>query len=171
MIYNNIYKINFRNLANYLTPPFLRKQRFIDWLDTLLKPVEEVNFAFKKFRKDSIYKVTHNGQVVFLQKVLNDAFDKELRRIKIVDSVVYDPLYIYPEAESLPLYIDEGENPAYVIGGDVAFGGTDIDFVVLMPAELKPVDADALNLSELQIKSLTNYYKLASKRHLILWTL
>lgn len=171
MIYNNIYKINFRNLANYLTPPFLRKQRFIDWMDVLLKPVEEVNYSFKLFRKQAIYKVTHNGQVVFLQKVLRDAFDRELRRILIVDSLSFDPVWVYPTADDLPVYIGDASSPRFLYNGSSVFADQDYDFIILMPAELKPSDPDDLNISELQIKSLTNYYKLASKRFLILWTL
>lgn len=85
MNYSKIYDIDFRELANLLTPPMLRRRRHIDWIETLLKPLEQVNFSLKKYRKDAIYKVTHNGQVVYLEKVLNDSFDPELRRIKIDD--------------------------------------------------------------------------------------
>lgn len=173
MIFNNIYKLNFRNLANFLTPPFLRKQRFIDWLDTLLKPLEEVNFRFNGFRRDSIYKVTHNGQVVYLQKVLRDQFDRELRRIQIVDSISFDPVWVYPDADNLPVYItdDADPEPRFIYTGGAVFGDIGFDFVILMPAELKPASEEDLNIFELQIKSLTNYYKLASKRYLIVWTL
>lgn len=167
MNYSNIYNINFRKLGDLLTPPFLRKAALIDWIECLLKPLEEVNVNFKIFRKASIYKVTHNGQVVYLQKVLNDYFDKEERRIYIKDVFYRNPLYIYPETDEKPVYIYDNE-PVYVYD-DNDFNLPDYEFVVYIPIALKPVnDIDIINI-EIQIKSLVNYYKLASKRYLIKW--
>ena len=141
----------------------------IDWLSVLLKPLEDVNILFKKFREESIYKVTHNGQVFSLQKVLNDAFDNELRRIVIEDAFFVDPLYIYPEADNKPVYIyEETETPVYIYDGTV-FLNLDVEFVVIFPIELKPFNQDDLNKIETRIKGLVNYYKLASKRYIIQW--
>lgn len=172
MSYFNNYDIDFNVLANLLTPPFLRKPKLIDWLITLLKPLEEVNYKFKAFRRQAIYKVTHNGQVVYLQKVLRDAYDNEQRRILIQDAFSRDPLYIYPEANQLPAYIySEAENqPVYLYDNSI-FDAGDYDFVVLFPLKLKPLTDFETNILEIQIKSLINYYKLASKRYIILWIL
>lgn len=172
MSYFNNYDIDFNVLANLLTPPFLRKPKLIDWLITLLKPLEETNYKFKAFRRQAIYKVTHNGQVVYLQKVLRDAYDNEQRRILIQDAFSIDPLYIYPEANQLPAYIySEAENqPVYLYDNSI-FDAGDYDFVVLFPLELKPLTDFETNILEIQIKSLINYYKLASKRYIILWIL
>lgn len=165
--YSNIYNINFRKLGDLLTPPPLRKPVFIDWIETFLKPLEEVNVLFKKFRKNSIYKVTHNGQVCYLQKVLNDAFDRFPRRIYITDVFYIENLYIYPENDNKPVYINETQ-PVYIYD-DAAFDIPDYEFIVHMPIELKPAaEIDLINL-EIQIKSLVNYYKLASKRYVIQW--
>ncbi|MCK4500600.1 hypothetical protein KAU11_08880 [Candidatus Babeliales bacterium] len=169
MNYSKIYNIDFRVLANLLTPPFLRKERLIDWLVVLLKPLEEVNFSFNQFRRDSIYKVTHNGQVVFLQKVLNDRFDNEFRRVKIADSFEYNPVWVRPEEDELPVYVYEEDKPVFIHSESDVFGDVDVDFIVSMPLDLKPVAPIDLTNLELQIKSLTNYYKLASKRYLIEW--
>lgn len=151
----------------------LRKKVLTDWLIALIKPLEEVNFNFNKFRKTSNYKVTHNGQVFSLQAVLNDSYDKILRRIKIVDSLIFEPLYIYPELDSKPVYVyDEADQygaTPYVYDG-TSTAEAEVDFLVLIPKEYKPAsEADRTTL-EIQIKSLINYYKLASKRYLILWT-
>lgn len=170
MNYSNIYNIDFRKLANMLTPPFLRKLTHIDWLETLFKPLEEVNFKFKIFRKESIYKVTHNGQVVYLQKVLNDAFDNEFRRIYIVDSFAIEPLWVYPEANQRDIYIGEvGDSETVYVYDESIFDDSDVDFIVVMPIELMPATDYDLNIVEIQIKSLVNYYKLASKRYKIIW--
>ncbi len=166
--YSNIYNIDFRKLVDLLTPPFLRKPTFIDWIETLIKPIEDVNISFNKFRKASIHKVTHNGQVCYLQKTLNDSFDKFSRRIYIRDVFYVENVYIYPQIDNKPVYIHETQ-PTYIYDDD-AFNLPDYEFIVYMPIELKPAaNKDLINL-ETQIKSLVNYYKLASKRYIILWT-
>ncbi len=169
MNYSKIYNIDFRSLANLLTPPFLRKKTFIDWLSCLLHPLSFVNYNLNIFRKESIYKVTHNGQVVYLQKVLNDKYDNELRRIRIQDSFIYDPTWVYPEIRELPVYVYDENNPVYIYD-ESAFDTAETDFVAIFPNEIKPVNEIDLNILEIQIKSLINYYKLAGKRYLILWT-
>lgn len=170
MNFSNIYDIDFAKLANILTPPFLRKRKLTDWLIVLLRPLGEVNLRFNKFRARSIYKVTHNGQVFSLQAVLNDAYDDTLRRIRIVDGAKIDPLYIYPEADDKPAYIyPDGVEPITYIYDDSILEDADFDFVVLIPVEYRPADPQALNILLIQIRSLINYYKLASKRYTIKW--
>lgn len=173
MSFSNIYIIDFKKLANLLTPPFLRKDKLIDWLQVLLKPLEEVNGYFNLNRKDSIYKVTHNGQVYSLQAVLNDKYDNTERRIRIVDYFIRELIYIYPEADNKPVYIYPEDaidvDPVYIFDESI-FDEVELDFVVLIPIEYKPLDAQELNILEIQIRSLINYYKLASKRYSIKWT-
>lgn len=168
MKYFNVYNIDFSKLANLLTPPFLRKARLLDWLIVLLKPLEEVNRDFNAFRAVSIYQVTHNGQVFSLQAVLNDAYDNVERRIRIVDTLVLDPLYIYPEADERPVYVyPEGQQVGEIpyVYDESVFDDIDLDFLVLIPIEYRPADAQERNILEIQIRSLVNYYKLASKRY------
>jgi hypothetical protein len=170
--YFNNYNIDYSKLANLLTPPFLRKTNLIDWLVLLLSPLENTNYNFKIFRSQAIYKVAHNSQVVYLQKVLRDAYDNELRRIIVQNVVKKDITYIYPEADENPIYIySDGENkPVYIYDSSI-FNSSEFDFVVLFPLALKPLSDFDRNIFEIQIKSLINYYKLASKRYKILWTL
>lgn len=166
----NFYNLNFENLSNSLTPPFLRKEKLISWLTTLLNPLTEVNTLFLKNRDNNIYKVTHNGQVYSLQAVLNDSYDNNLRRIRIVDSIIRDPLYIYPENDNKPVYIysDSENKPVYIYDNSV-FLDIDVDFIVLVPIEYKPINTQELNILLIQMRSIINYYKLASKRYVIKW--
>lgn len=167
MNYNNI---DFRALATKLSPPKLRQLRLIDWLVSLLKPLEEVNFLFKNFRKQAIYKVVHNGQVVYLEKVLNDRYDNSLRRIYITDAFEFDPTYIYPEDEELPVYIypENEDQPRYIYPESV-FGESNVDFIVFVPLDLQPSNPTTLNNFLIQMRSLINFYKLASRRYSIQW--
>jgi hypothetical protein len=168
--YSKIYNIDFRAFCILLTPPFLRKNTLIDFLETLLRPLEEINFSFKSFRSRSIYKVTHNGQVVSIQQVLNDYLDKEFKRITIADSAENITAYLYQEAENKPVFIySEAENNPVYIFSESDLTDLDFDFVVNIPLEIKPINEIDYNTLELQIKSLINYYKLSSKRYRILW--
>lgn len=179
MNYSNVYNIDFRALAAKLSPPKLRKLKLIDWLFVLLKPLEEINFLFKSFRKQAIYKVTHNGQVVYLEKVLNDQYDNELRRIYIEDAFAQEPVYIYPENENLPIYIpaintvQEIANPVEItpiyIYDDFEFLEGIYDFIVFVPEDLRPSTAFVENTFIIKMRSLVNYYKLASRRFKIQW--
>lgn len=51
-----------------LLPPLLRKQKQIAWLKTLVKPLDNLY-------EDTLYKMQHNGQVMYLEKILNDLFN------------------------------------------------------------------------------------------------
>jgi hypothetical protein len=163
--YSNIYNINFRELVNLLTPPILRKLKFTDFLEALLKPLEEVNFNFKIFRNKSIYKVTRNGQIVYLQAVLNDSYDNGLRRIYIEDFPIYEPIYIYPVSDEKPAYLGS----PYLYTDEEIYNAVEFDFLVFIPVEYRPSSPENLNIFLIQIRSLINYYKLASKRYNIIF--
>lgn len=54
-----------------LLPPLLRNKNQVVWLQVLLKPLTDLY-------KDNLYKMQHNGQVMYLEKVLNDAFNENV---------------------------------------------------------------------------------------------
>lgn len=165
MDYNKILNVDFRKLSILLTPIFWRKSIFVGFIYCLVEPQRRLNEDFKKFREKSIYKIVHNGQVILLEKALNDTFDKELRRIYITDSSQSDPVYLYSTAEQKPVYL--GTQYLYDFS---SFNQSEFEFIVNFPLELKPVNPfDLLNF-ENRIKALVNYYKLASKRYVIKWT-
>lgn len=164
MDYNKILNVDFRKLSVLLTPIFWRKRAFVEYIYCFIEPIKVLNDEFKKFRTNSIYKIVHNGQVMILEKVLNDAFDQELRRIYITDSVQNDPLYLYSIPENKPVYL--GTQYLYDFS---SFENTNYEFIVNFPIAIKPVNPfDLLNF-ENRIKALVNYYKLASKRYIIKW--
>lgn len=164
MDYNKILNVDFRKLSMLLTPIFWRKNAFIGFIYCLVEPAKRLNEDFKKFRQKSIYKIVHNGQVILLEKVLNDAYDAEFRRIYITDSAQNDPVYLYSMPENKPVYL----GTQYLYDFSV-FQSAEFEFVLNFPLEMKPVNPfDLLNF-ENRIKALTKYYKLASKRYIIKW--
>lgn len=53
----------------WLIPPLLRKKVHYDWLHTLLSPL-------KRIYQETLYKMQHTGQVIYLEKVLNETFNQ-----------------------------------------------------------------------------------------------
>jgi hypothetical protein len=162
--YSKTFNVDFRKLALLLTPVFWRKSVFVDYIYTFIEPVSRLHFDFLNFRTKEIYKVIHNGQVILLEKVLNDTFDPEERRIFISEEQIFDALYIYTTDENKPVFL--GTEYLYPTQ---AVNVINVDFIVNFPIKIKPNNSDALLNFENRIKALTNYYKLASKRYKILW--
>ena len=60
--------LKWEKLLLWLIPPILRKKTHFDWLDVLLSPLHSLY-------EDILYKMQHTGQVIYLEKVLNETFN------------------------------------------------------------------------------------------------
>lgn len=69
------YKVNFYKFIKILLPPFLRKERQMAWLYTLLKPLVQDHNTFISYREKTIDELKHNGQTYKLEHLLNMKFD------------------------------------------------------------------------------------------------
>ncbi|MCC8154675.1 MAG: hypothetical protein LIP01_10995, partial [Tannerellaceae bacterium] len=79
------YDIQIRKLVFILLPTFLRKPILVGLPYSIVTPVCEMYTRFLRFREDSNYRMTYNGQICYLKAVLNDHFDPVQRRINISD--------------------------------------------------------------------------------------
>ncbi|WP_136464955.1 hypothetical protein [Flagellimonas onchidii] len=164
MNFDNIYIVDYRKLIIWLVPTFLRKVKLIAWLQVLIAPIKGLYNDFLKYRKKVDYKLNHNSQVCYLQKVLNDAFDNESKRIYIENGIFIQALYVYAPKEELPVYVG-----TQYIYSDGDLTGGQIDFIVNVPIGLKPSDPIALEGFLSDMRALVNEYKLASKTYNIKW--
>lgn len=131
----------------------------IQWMEALVYPLRALLLLFYSSVNNDKYKLAHNGQVCYLRTVLNDAFDNEERRITISDVVKYDYVYFSPESDENPILFET------VLFADSQLIGSDAaDFIVNVPLAL-----NLNNDSIIRFKSILNYYKLVSKRYLILF--
>ena len=104
-----IFNFKIEKLVILLIPSFLRKARMVGWIRTLSAPISQLYYDFIQKRYLDIKKLGLNGQVCYLRKALNDAFDIEQRRIHRevdysdtgVDFIVKIPLEIW-EAKKIP---------------------------------------------------------------------
>lgn len=85
MLYENAFTIDFNALAIQLLPPNYRKTIHIAFIKVIISPLILILNELKKTRLENIYKIEHDSRVGKIEKVLNDNFDKIVRRIRIQD--------------------------------------------------------------------------------------
>lgn len=153
--------VNFFNLIQLLIPEKIRKPKHLAWLDSLLRPLQTLNAEFVAWAGVQRDVLAYNGQVLYLERILNNEFDPDDRSIYIDDPDVYiednfvhnkvEPiptLFIYNKAEVQPIL------PIYNLS-EVA---ENVDFVVFIPTGIN-TDADKTAMS-----AIINRYRAAGKR-------
>lgn len=93
----NYTTIDWNKMLLWMVPPILRKQKHLLWLKSLLSPL----FGLYK---ENLYKMQHSGQVIYLEKVLNEQFNKTKE---------FNPNYsIIEKREQELIYIEESLKPS-----------------------------------------------------------
>ncbi|MBE9468965.1 MAG: hypothetical protein IMY72_11700 [Bacteroidetes bacterium] len=153
-----MFEVNWSTVINWLMHPLMRTAFNLNFLNALLMPFKDVYNAFKLFRDTNIYKLSHTGQVCYLEGALNDAFDTDLRRLRIEDAGSDEIILLSLDTDETPLMVDDDITGAILIHNDSAYFNSDYDFIVIIPY--------AFSSSELyRLKALVDYYKLAGKRY------
>ena len=156
------YDINWGSLIYYLLPVRLRNTKQIRWLGTLLNPVYDTYVQFYQDRTNNLYELAHNSQVVYLQGILNEIFDGGTGGINIVDGAIADPLYVFLDAETEPLWLGlTGEvgstlypDPQWLFT-DAETSVTGYQFIVMVPVYL------TFDIN--RMKAVIDKYRLPSK--------
>ncbi|MDE5525705.1 hypothetical protein [Elizabethkingia meningoseptica] len=144
------YKVDFRRLGVLLLPTFLRSPSMMAMTNVLMSCLEQINDDFIADRKSNIETATHNSQVCYLRKILNDKFDYD-RRILIEDPNDKEETYVYTDGENKPHYLEE-----LILYPESEFSDKKVDFVIKVPIQLESYLEN--------IKNTVDYYRLASKR-------
>ncbi|KQO21635.1 hypothetical protein ASF10_12860 [Flavobacterium sp. Leaf82] len=93
---NKYTVLKWEKLLLWLIPPILRKKTHFDWLDVLLTPLHTIY-------EEVLYKMQHTGQVIYLEKVLNETYNPTKN---------YNPNLSTEQKRSEELiYIDESVKP------------------------------------------------------------
>jgi hypothetical protein len=167
-----VYQLNWQSLLKNLLSFDLRSVFVLGWLSSLIEPVVQLHINLLNYRDHCLYRVRHNSQIVYMEAVLNDKFDNELRRIRIINSEFKEGFYFYELEDNKEVYFYEPEDnqPVYFKEPD-EFDGDGVDFLVCVPPDLEP-STEALELAlTTKIKGQTDYYKLYSKNYKIAWVL
>lgn len=166
----NIYNIDWSRLPHLLLPSFLRKVKLLEVLGAFLSPLREVHFRFLDFRKESIYKVSHNGSVVSLTDVLNDRFDPVEKRIYIKNIQKQDAVRFYPDAANKEVGFYPKPNQKVGFRYSTTYNAEAADFIVHVPRLLRPSNDQEREKLLIIMRGLLDYYKLFGKNYTILWT-
>lgn len=112
-----MYSVDFSDIVAKLLPIELRKDWLKRYIKAALQPLQNINTYFFQLVNDTDYKLAFNGQVIYLEHILNDRYDPINRGIYIEDgaNVVYTyiynvletkpPLFIYNKSEGNPTYL------------------------------------------------------------------
>ncbi len=160
------HKYDISRLVPQMLPVRLRRLSLVLFITALVSPLA---WLMERIR----YKMQHDGRVIYLEKVLNEAvsapgYDPEnheaTKLIYIGPGEIPDEVWIFQEAEpdEPPYLLQEGEP------GEITYlytqGEIDeqyCDFTVIIPV--------ALQIMETKLRYLLNYYKMAGKKYRIVY--
>lgn len=159
--------INFRTVFQHLVPQPIRGTKLVNWLGSLLEPIQSLNFGFDAAGTVIRYDLSFNGQVIYLEHVLNDQFDPGDRSIyiddpgdvQIVTPYVFNqveqqpPLYLYNIADAM----DNEDNVVLYNQGEL--GAITNEFIVHVPEAIFNDATEAL------MRVLIDKYRIAGKRY------
>lgn len=141
------------------TPPRLRSYEWMAFIGVLNTPFKNTLNAFYQMYEKRKYEMAFNGQVIYLEHLLNDYFDNTLRRIHIENYSV-TPMYLFN--------VSEDNEVTYL------FNSTEVADPVYLS---NTVEASGLFIIYVRIGQITNYnlfntlvmkYKLQGKTYQII---
>jgi hypothetical protein len=112
-----MHNINFFHIVKDYLSELFEKPKHLNFLKAFVKPLSSTNQNFINFKNDIIYKISFTGQVIYLERLLNNKFDPVNRAIFIRDGNTLDriylrqivekrpPLYLRRKSESKPIYL------------------------------------------------------------------
>ena len=126
------YQFDPIEMARQLLPLIYRRKRLFALLKSFLQPLRDVTDLFDSFRESSRQKLMINGQVIYIEHVLNSYYYFKNREIYIedttgvssnfIDADGYDTMHVYDQTDNDVTYLyAEGE------------GKPDGDYIVNIP--------------------------------------
>jgi len=164
----NVFTVDWNVFADNMLLTSFRKTVNRILVKALLRIVVLLHGDFVRFRIDSLYKVRHNSQIVYMEAMLNDLFDPALRRIRIANKVFKKPVYFYEPPENREVDFYEPAPPVY-FNETSEFVGDDVDYSICVPPSLRPTSLTRETAFITQMRGQVDYYNLYSKNYNILW--
>jgi len=159
-----MFDINFTYLINLILPPNLRKPKQIAWLSVLLSYLKKIYENFVLFRIDKLYDINFTGQIMYLEKKLQDTFN--IPDLFISDGYIVDNVYLHNLSENaLPIFFyNESEEEAEIYLYNSSEHISSQSFIINIPED----DYNNLTSDDLsKLNKIVNYYKLVDKQYTI----
>lgn len=96
------FNINWLKIIKEHLPADLRVISVIEFLQVVISPFVEIYGEFMAKYQVLVYKVRFTGQVIYLEKILNDKFSPTSGGIYIVDGQTTPKKYLYRKSEGKP---------------------------------------------------------------------
>ncbi len=165
------YRIDFTKLAVHLLPPLLRSKFLVSLLRAMIVPLRQLYETFIELRSKVSNKLNVSANVIYLEKVMNDAFF--LHGEIYIESPTGDPrtvLYLKQELQESAIVRKKSEGGADLFIGFKGESTVQYDFIVMVPTflctSLESKNADLYGWQRLQtIKNLLSIYKPAGKTY------
>lgn len=161
---DRVYDVNIRRLALLVLPTWLRRPLAGALIHAGVSPLGRLLQELRACRAATLYRLRHNGQVCRLRGALNDGFDPGLRRIRIEDGQsagTVEASFVHTRDTGRWVMLPRRGEGAALVHRE-GFGGTGgYDFWVTVPEELRPI--------ETRLRAMVNMYKLAGKRHAVIY--
>lgn len=155
-----LFQIDYKRLVVVLLPTFLRQPRLVAFGTGMTASVLKLYDRFGENRERNLRRLEYNGQVCYLQKLLNDELDRDGgRRIRIADAAGNTWLLAREEANPEQLMATE----TTLVYNEAAITSHTNIFTVTVPwlaAEVNKTN---------QLRDFLNEYKLAGSRYKIVF--
>ena len=137
-----MFNINFQKIVYNLIPFFLRKEKNLDFIYSLIKPLKDVNVLFFALVNKINYKLTYTSESNVLARFLNNEYSTT--GISISNNNATDYLFVFNKSESKPkTYVfnkSEGEPKTYVFTKEERLNRP--SFTVNVPISVTFVEAE-----------------------------
>lgn len=143
---------NLNKLAQEHIPNPLRRSKIMAFIECIVVP-------FSAIQRDLLYQNQHNGQKIYLEKVLNDfyqvsGFDptdhENTKLIYIENGTRPSDVYVFQDAEDDVIFLEDDEDSEFdvFLENDIVTTGT--DFIIFIP--------DTIDYNEVDIAVLMERY-------------
>lgn len=94
--------INWLKILKENTPQQLHHSTWFDWLKVMIAPLNKIYTEFVQAYNLFVIKIRFTGQIIYLQKILNDKYPTALNGIYIIDALLASRFYLYNAVELKP---------------------------------------------------------------------
>lgn len=168
------YNINWLLFIKRNVAHLRRKPIRLAWLRALIAPVVNMYLQFMAKRAEVLKRLQYNGQVIYLEKGLNDTFNVNYPATFALPIYIGDPsltipeVVFYADTDSMntpAIYADSDNMTELVIYADIDYYNA-YDFIVWVPITLYDFTVNPEKITE--IRAFVNLYKQCDKNFNIL---
>lgn len=152
------YNFNITKSIKAMIPAFMRREKQVDWLVSLTRPIVFVHNQFLIFIDDTEKRLKWNGQSISIKYLLQDKFDGSFDIIN--QNLTARPFYVYGAGDTRNPKVFNSGNMLNPLALEVnEFDPDAVDFIINVSSATIPDEP-----TKEEVIALVKEYKLHSKR-------